>query len=711
MREGVAAVVVTLLAALPCAAQTGGKVTRYTDPAQQTLLGFGDRSHWLQPWRAYEETPPTTRLREAVGINLNVSPDEAEAVCAHLERHRFTKVRIEWGWGNLPYDHPDQIGDMAKFDKIVGACRRHHLRPLILLNSHHAAPCPMRAVTVHLVRPAAVGDRVVYLDPRDVGGLVAGRSGLSNLTDYKAAQVLFTRLDPDGRATLSMPLPKALPVGAADAVVLRYRPFYPATRKGGGTYPEFAETLNGWLAYVRAVSTNARRVLGTDGKPDAGFDLEVWNEITFGSDFLNINNYYAKDAPVADGDFPGNEIVRRTVAFVRDGGNGLPNVSVCDGFNNQWPWGGGGNAAPGLTALGKHPYQGTRRWGPSTDPNGRSGRPLDALGRVMGTQTSDGTFRDAFVPTYVSNFPEYGLNALQTEHWIRDLSPITTDLYGVKHGRYSHPTYPDGKPAPAPDFWITEVNLDPGGADPGDLTNYLRDHAPPPGMTPLDGDHLKAKAVLRYLVSYTGRGRVRLYFFAAHDDKPLGLGLISPSFFAALKRGTTPDEATNTSRAMAATERLVRTMDGGGAAITRPRPLTVREISETHGHRQWDGDPKTVGQTPNPRPPLYNRECVAVFPFQAATDRWVVALYVMTRNLSHLYRPDAPASDPTRWDMPPETYRITLSGVQVTPGLTLSLVDPLTGVSIPLKRLPGTGNTLTFEVPLTDSPRLLTIEE
>ena len=67
--------------------------TPYTTPANQTALAFGDRSHYLQPWRAYQVTPPTSRLRDAVGINLNVSPAQSDAVSAELERDGFVRNR------------------------------------------------------------------------------------------------------------------------------------------------------------------------------------------------------------------------------------------------------------------------------------------------------------------------------------------------------------------------------------------------------------------------------------------------------------------------------------------------------------------------------------------------------------------------------------------------------------------------------------------
>ena len=135
------------------------------------------------------------------------------------------------------------------------------------------------------------------------------------------------------------------------------------------------------------------------------------------------------------------------------------------------PGGADTTAPPGLAALGKHPYAGVKRFPKDQGP---ASRPIDALGKPDGMEVAPGRWRDSFVPAYVSHFPEYPLSAIQTEHLIRDLSPITSDLYGVKHGRQTHPTWPDGTPAPAPHMWITEVNLDPNGADPGDLAAYTR---------------------------------------------------------------------------------------------------------------------------------------------------------------------------------------------------------------------------------------------
>jgi hypothetical protein len=148
------------------------------------------------------------------------------------------------------------------------------------------------------------------------------------------------------------------------------------------------------------------------------------------------------------------------------------------------------------------------------------------------------------------------------------------------------------------------------------------------------------------------------------------------------------------------------------ARLTNPRTLLVATLSDTHGHRQFEGDPATASQTPDPHPPLYNRECVGIFPFQISDNSFVVPIYVMTRNLGYLYKPEAPATDVTRFDLPDERYRLTLRGMRNIAGVRPTLYDPLTDQTAPVRVVSTTGNdTLTLELSLTDSPRLLLLSD
>src|SRR5215207_8806945 len=284
-----------LLLPLPAgaSAQTfAGKVTQYVDPTQQTKLAFGDRSHWLQPWRAYSDTVPAVRLREAAGINFNVSATEADATARLLAANGFRRARIEVGWGSLDYDDPTRINDVAGLRTKLVALKRYGIRPLVLLNSHHGVPCPMRSLTVRTVESAVKGARRLRLDAASAQQVVPGRTGLNSLTgQYKAADVIFTGIDADGWVNLSKRLPADLPAGSYAAATLRYEPFQRPRLADGSANPEFEETVHGWLDYTRVVTAEVKATLGSDA-----FDVELWNEQSFGADFLDADAYY--DPPV-----------------------------------------------------------------------------------------------------------------------------------------------------------------------------------------------------------------------------------------------------------------------------------------------------------------------------------------------------------------------------------------------------------------------------
>jgi len=89
----------------------------------------------------------------------------------------------------------------------------------------------------------------------------------------------------------------------------------------------------------------------------------------------------------------------------------------------------------------------------------------------------------------------------------------------------------------------------------------------------------------------------------------------------------------------------------------------------------------------------------------------VIPLYVMSRDVLTLYRPAAPASDLTRWDLPQETFTITLGNLpaSATPP-TVSAYDPLANTSTRAQLLSRSGDRVRLQVAATDYPRLLTLQ-
>ena len=623
----------------------GGTLRRPIDPRQQTAVFFGGRSHWLQPWRGYLDTFPATRLLDAIGINFNVEPSEAEATARMLARNGFRRARIEIGWDRMDYNDPARLRDKKRLRALVGALARHGIRPLVLLNSNQGIPCPVRRFTAELVEPAEAGATSVRLTPASATQVVPGRSGIDG-PGYKAAGVLFTGVSPDGTATLSKPLPQRLNAGPNAASTLRYEPFGPPRLADGSPNPRFEETLAGWLLYVRAVVRETRAVVGSQD-----FDVEIWNELTFGSDFLDQGTYYQPAREEGQGRVI-DEILFRTVAALRAPTSPAPRIGIGNGFASQTPFPAGSISPPGLTAIDKHPYYGIKRFPQDAVFDGIA--PLDALGKwSFDEQTSpqgEPVRRDRFVPRYDAFFPEYILTAIQTETMIRDISPITTGVYGTPHGRKTHPR--GGTP---PTVWITEANLDPTGAGP-------RDPSKPGGpIRPLgrrDVEHLQAKAALRYYTAFVNKGVSAVHLFAVKGGA--ALSLVNPRFFVRLhrSRGRYPGDNAGgeTPRAV---RRLVEAFSGA-VPLQRTRPLSLLAVSDKHGHFQFRGDGSKE------HPTLYDRDVTAFFPFQVRPGRWVAAAYVMTRNLAKLYRPNATGT--RRFDLPAALFRLTDRRAESGPG-------------------------------------------
>lgn len=677
----VAAVVRAIILPEP-GAPRGGVVRHPIDP-RQAAVAFGERSHWLQPWRGYLDTPPATRLRDAIGINFNVEPGEAGATAQLLARSGFRRARVEFGWDSLSYRDPTRLRDPKRFRAILGALRRYRIRPLLLLNANHNAPGPTRFFTVRLAEAAPRGAREVRLTPATARRVQAGRSGLND-PDGKAADVIFTAVRSDGAAALSKPLPRALEAGRHPGATLRYQPFGPPLLQDGRPNPGFERTLDGWLGYARTIVRQARSVLGSDA-----FDVEVWNEQSFGSDFLHQETYYDPPRESGQGDVT-QAILRRTVRALRAESS---RIDIGDGFASQNPFPSGATSPRGLTAIDKHPYYGIKRFPAGAPLNDIA--PLDALGRPSSHEQRGDTGlvrRDRYIPSYDAFFPEYILTTIQTESLIRDLSPLTTDVNGTPHGRRTHP--PGGKP---PHVWVTEANLDPTGADPSDPSNP--GDGPIDRLAPRDVRHLQAKAALRYYTAFVNKGVTAMDLFAVKGGS--NLSLVDPRFFGRLdrSRGAYPGDAAGGATTQAV-GRLARSLRGA-RRLRATRPLSLLAVSDDHGHVQFEGDGTRA------HPPLFDRDVLAFFPFQLAPRRWLAAVYVMTRNLA---KPYGQGSDPRRYDLPAEDFRITIGGVNGR-RLRVRATDPLYGTSVGVKVVSRGRHRATIEMPATDSPRLLSLSQ
>ncbi len=669
----------TVTAAAPA---PGGVVADPIDPEYLTGVPFGRRSFWIQPWRSYLDTWPASRLLNAVGINFNVNAGEANGTAELLQDSGFRLGRIELSWNALSYDDPTRFVDPTGVRRRLLAMRDHGLRPLILLNANSGNPAPARAISLDTVAAAAAGARTVELSAASAAAVVPGKTGFNGLSFGGRPDLLIESVDGDGVATLSEPLPSALAAGPHPGTTLRYAPFGQPQLSTGAPNPAFEETLDGWLRYVATVADEAEDIFGP-----GGYDLEVWNELSFGSEFLDQGKYYSPAREDGSGSVT-QALLERTVAYVRNPAHGISTaVGVSDGFAGQTPFVSGGTVPVGTSALSKHLYQGPRYFPRNAVVN--SIMPLDALGALDAT-TKNAPYRPRFTPSFTSALPEYFLTATQTETEVRDLAPFRNDVYGVPHGRNVGPA--GGDP---PATWMTEYNLNTNTLFPlaaGNPDQYIGT------ASAAEKERLQAVVVLRSLVSMASKGMARIYFYAAAHAE--GYSLVSDRFMNALSAagGTYPGGQLG-GPTMDALRRLVTRFQGpgpGGAA----RQLELRSIAQEGDHAQFAGDGSAA------HPDLYDRELLAVFPFQSSPTRFVIPVYVMTPNLTTVYSDSA-----NRFDLPDENFRVTLGGLpETTTPPTVAAYDPMRDASTPARLVSREDDRAVFEVAATNYPRLLQID-
>lgn len=659
-----------------------------TDPIDSKYLTgvpFGRRSFWIQPWRAYLDTWPASRLLNSVGINFNVSTGEAAGTARLLQESGFELARIEVPWNALSYEDPTEFADETAVRRRLTALRDHGLRPLILLNANSGGPGPARDVTLETTAAAAAGARTVRLSAASAAAVVPGKTGFDNLVFGGDPDLLIKSVDGEGVATLAKTLPAALAAGPHPGATLRYAPFGPPRLSGGAPNPAFERTLDGWLGYVATVCAEADDVFGP-----GGYDLEVWNELSFGSEFLDQGKYYSPARESGSGAVT-DELLARTVAYVRDPSHGIStDVGISDGFASQTPFASGGSVPAGTTALSKHLYKGPLYFPRNATID--STRPLDALGAPDST-TSKAPYTPRFTPNLATAFPEYFLSAIQSETVVRDLAPLTTTVSGAQHGRHVAPAGGD-----APELWMTEYNLNTNTLFPLGVENpdaYIGT------STAAEKERLQAEIALRSLVSMTGKGMARMYFYAAAHAE--GYSLVSERFMKALNAapGSYPGAQLG-GETMDAMRRLLARFQGPGPGGTT-RQLDLVSIAQEGDHAEFAGDGSAA------HPDLFDRELLAVLPFQSSPTRFVIPVYVMTPNLTTVRQADG--SGTSRYDLPDENFRITLGNLPSGSGPpAVAAYDPIQDEQTPARLVSRAGGRAVFEIAATKYPRLLSVD-
>jgi hypothetical protein len=601
-------------------------------------------------------------MREAPGIGA-LAELAAGPLAKTLAQAGFRRVSVEAQWSDVVAAEPSRLNDGTREALALGvrSLRGSGLRPVLLLDAWSSGP--QQSFEGRLTEPAPAGTRSVHLDASTAAQAVPGRSGLDMLTGPRRPEVLFTRVDPAGVATLSRPLPVALEAGPQAMSTLSFAPFFRPRRADGTRSPEFEETMTGFLQFVSAAAGVVAREVGSDA-----FDLVLWNGA--GSPFLDVNNYYEPPVDDGQGPVPGatlREILARSVSWLREPTHGLTRVGIADGLDGRRDAASGATTPAGIDALVRDVS--AKGLAAPADFAALRGRALDALGLPNGVAGGMG-WREGFSPTYDVLLPELALTAVLPGVLVRDLAPFTTlDATGNPHGRNTHP--PDG---PAPTVWLGALSLN---------TRFAQTRGLVP--TPAVQFAVQQKAVLRALSAYVGTGVTAVDFYA--PDLP-ELDLI--------------DEANPSGGPVL--EALQRFTAGfAGPDVVEPRRALELVLTTGCGGLQFRGDGTLA------HPDLRDADVLAFFPFQVDASTFVASAYVMTRSLVTVYDPSLPPEDARRFDMPPQRFTLVLRGLDGR-NAQARAVDPRTGAAVAVEVIGRSPQSLSLVVALTDSPRLITLK-
>ena len=660
-------------------------VTNPIQPTQLTYLADDTNSFWLQPWRSSLTTQPATHLQNAIGIDIgnnSLPTSEIDGLAQLLHNSGIKRARIELPWGAMTYGNMGQVdpGQQSQITQYLQAFKTWGIRPLILLNADQGMPNPNSWQSATLTAQANVGDTVVHFDPSTTSGFVPGLTGL-NLKEVpgsyaQAAGDIITSLAADGTATLSRPLPQSFAAGSVGIETLSYPPFAPPYLADGKTSnPQFQKTLDGWLTYVKGILSFVKSAYGSDD-----FDAEVWNEVNWHSAYLDENNYYDSTTlpdPGSTGDTTA-AIMAATVSMLKDTANGLTNVQIGDGFSN-WYSGhniSGATVPAGTAAIDYHVWGSYASGGGYTWTSASNYAGLDSFGKST-----------VVTPCVRLNYPERPLNAVGgVDDAFRDLSPITTTSFGYSHGATLAPS--GGTP---PTVWLTESGYVPNS---GVVDNSGKN------LTAAEMADFQAKALLRWYVSWASEGAQAVYTFTANGGDTTQI--VAQPFFNAIDANPSayPGDSLG-GLPLQAIGRFTGQLAGSVAPTSTPQQVTVNQLSNLTGGVQFQGNGTAA------TPDLTDANALAFFPFQKSSGDLLVATYVMSRDLSHIYTTN-PAAGKTPIDMPDETFQVTLGNVNGNTTQVKSLYDPLSGTSTSGASIVGrTASTVTIQLPVTDSPRLL----
>jgi len=669
----------------------------YADPSQEAIPIY-QYSYYLQPWKSYMDTWPGTQLTNCIGINFNPPSNlDSDATAQVLAQCGFKEARVEIGWGNFTYANPALMGSeqLASWNITLQAFKKWGLRPLILLNGNSSFPCPNVGLQATVETAAPVGAITITLE--STAGIIPNFTGLVG-QQYQVGCPLITSVN-GATCTLSEPLSVAVPVGSIALMTLLYHPL----STGGGANPYSQATINGWATYVRSICTYLQTIFGNN------FDLEVWNEYTFGSQFLDDDNYYS---PVQKStgtlSYSNHGFTRTGVEVLEpiavDIAASYPGVRVIDGFSNQRPWDAGSTMWPGEYGFSRHFYTGIDTTDAFQGREGVSKPPMAVPGGLVVLNALGELDSPVFVPSFTMSCPESMWMGTEYVYMIRDVQPFpslfpSNDLDG--HETAFHWRGSANLLGQTAHTWETETNC-----SRGDWTALLKAQL---GIAATDQNLINlshfigAKALLRLYTFYAHKGLETACVYAASGGD-LDLSVIPDAFFAALaKRGGAYSSAAPIGKELQSIKNLTDKFNDYAVPIFKVRPLTVTGLSEPLPRIEFLGD-GTIAH-----PTRYNVDDFGVFPFQLNQQTYAVGYYVVTRNIVQNWGVTPNILDVSNYRMPDETFDVTIAGMANGLSAHISSFDPLNNIYTAVTVLARSQDAVRVRVSSSDYPRFLLV--
>jgi fibronectin type 3 domain-containing protein len=665
----------------------------YIDPSQLTSLGAnGKISFYDEPWRAYMQTEPATKFLSGIGVNYDygsTSPTIIDSNMQYLASIGIHAIRIELPWGDVDPSNETQLvpSEQAYYTAVFQACAKYGITPTILLNANDGSPEPAYpTITTPTVGIPTIGASTLNVTGVNASqitvhqqGTTIGGSGYDLGVGYENGNFItkvVTNSDGSLTLTLSQPI-KGLP--SKDAITnssgtitgynlvmtyMKYMPFYPV-----GT-PEFTNTAAGWLQYVKDASGVAEAAGLTN------YSVEVWNELSFGSKFVGINDYYPSlvQAPSVDGLLKGGtmwQIANETTQYLKGAyGN---NVKVIWGWSNTTFYHTAiQDLPPNIDGESYHPY-GTNA---ITAPN--------VIAMDVGSQNylREGTY----IPNITIAIPE-GNTALsiRLEQLIKGhLQPL--DRQGSNPPGTSNFLY-----------YITETATAPGSEGPvvpANLYGFSQLAATKPPSesdTLLANQLIAAKSDLREYSYWLNKGLDQFDLYTAFSNKGdvnnVGFGLLAPGA-----------DATGTNQQTLQSESLQNFTGqfAGATNLTSPRNIgaTVSDITPNEDS-SYDVFPADTSGLTN-EPTLNYNQMFQFLPTQVTNNKFVIPTYIMSWDI---------ANSP-----PPMDFQVDITNVNGN-AANVSYYDPILNSNEPVTVVSRSANDIVVDIQDVDYPRTLTINE